>query len=149
MRGGTPSLPLIVAFSKALRLAVTNESKNESAVKLLNEKLVTTLKKYPEIVINKTGYSVPHIVNISLMNIRPETFIHALEKRDIYIGSNTACSHGKMSSTLMAMFKDERRASTSLRICLSHLTSFDDINKFMYSFDIVYNKLKVLGDKDE
>ena len=149
MRGGTPSLPLIVAFSKALRIAVSNQAKNESIVKLLNDKVKSTISKYPEIKINKTNYSVPHILNISLMNIKPETFIHALEKREIYVGSNTACSHGKISSTLMALYGDNSRAATSIRISLSHLTSFDDVNKFLYSFDIVYNKLSELGDKDE
>lgn len=146
LRGGTPSLPLIVAFSKALRIAVTNTAKNESVVKLLNDKLKATLVKYPDIKINKTVYSVPHILNISLSGIKPETFIHALEKRDIYVGSNTACSSGRLSSTLMALYDDQKRAGTSIRICLSHLTSFDDINKFLYSFDIVYNKLSGLGD---
>lgn len=147
LRGGTPSLPLIVAFSKALRLAITNQSKNESSVKVLNDKLHNTMEKYTDIKINRTSYSIPHIYNISLMNIKPETFIHALEKRDIYIGSNTACSHGSMSSTIMALYNDEERASTSLRICLSHLTSVDDVNKFLYSFDIVYKKLSVLGEE--
>lgn len=149
LRSGTPNLPLIVAFSKALRLAVTNVSKNESVVKLLNDKLSTTIAKYPKIKINKTAYSIPHIFNISLMNIKPETFIHALEKRDIYVGSNTACSKGDISSTILAVYADEQRAKTSLRICLSHLTSFDDINKFLYSFDIVYNKLSELGWENE
>lgn len=146
LRGGTPSLPLIVAFSKALRIAVNNQNKNESAVKLLNDKLLESMKKYPDIKINKTSYSIPHIFNISLMNIKPETFIHALEKRDIYVGSNTACSHGSISNTVIALYNDERRASTTLRICLSHLTSFDDVNKFMYSFDIIYKKLSSLND---
>lgn len=145
LRSGTPSLPLIVAFSKALRLAITNETKNESVVKLLNEKLTAIIAKYPKIMINKTNYSIPHIFNISLMTIRPETMIHALEKRDIYVGSNTACSKGGTSSTIMAIYDDEARANSSLRICLSHMTSFDDINKFLYSFDIVYNKLLELG----
>lgn len=145
LRGGTPCLPLIVAFSKALRIAVTSVSKNESVVKLLNDKLRSTISKYPDIKINKTNYSIPHILNISLMNIKPETFIHALEKRDIYVGSNTACSHGKISQTVMAVYNDEVRASTTIRISLSHLTSFDDLNKFLYSFDIVYNKLNELG----
>lgn len=149
LRSGTPNLPLIVAFSKALRLAVTNESKNESVVKLLNEKLTSTIAKYPKIKINKTNYSVPHIFNISLMTIRPETMIHALEKRDIYVGSNTACSKGGISTSIMAVYNDTKRANSSIRICLSHLTSFDDINKFLYSFDIVYNKLLELGDENE
>lgn len=149
LRGGTPSVPLIIAFSKALRLAITNETKNESVVKLLNDKLTSTIAKYPKIMINKTNYSIPHIFNMSLMSIRPETFIHALEKRDIYIGSNTACSKGGTSSTIMAIYNDQKRAETSLRVSLSHLTSFDDINKFLYSFDIVYNKLLELGCENE
>lgn len=149
MRAGTPCLPLIIAFSKALRIAITNETKNESVVKLLNEKLTSAIAKYPKIMINKTNYSIPHIFNISLMNIRPETFIHALEKRDIYIGSNTACSKGKTSEAILAVYHDEKRATTSLRISLSHLTSFDDVNKFLYSFDIVYNKLLELGWENE
>lgn len=146
LRGGTPSLPLIVAFSKAIRIAVSNQSKNESMVKLLNDKLYELMKKYPNIKINKTSYCIPHIFNISLMNIKPETFIHALEKRDIYVGSNTACSKLGVSKALMALYNDETRASTSLRICLSHMTSYDDINKFMYSFDIIYKKLESLNE---
>ncbi len=149
LRSGTPCLPLIIAFSKALRLAITNESKNESIVKLLSDKLTATIAKYPGIMINKTNYSIPHIFNLSLMNIRPETFIHALEKRDIYVGTNTACSKGGTSKTIMAIYDDELRANTSLRISLSHMTSFDDINKFLYSFDIVYNKLLELGYENE
>jgi len=146
LRGGTPSLPLIVAFSKALRIAISNLSKNESVIKLLNEKVTSTIAKYPKIKINKTNYSIPHILNISLMNIKPETFIHALEKRDIYVGSNTACSSGNISSAVMAIYEDKQRALTTIRISLSHITSFDDINKFLYSFDIVYNKLSELGE---
>lgn len=149
LRSGTPSLPLIVAFSKALRLAITNQAKNESVVKLLNDKLSSTIAKYPEIIVNKTNYSIPHIYNISLMTIKPETFIHALEKRDIYVGTNTACSKGGPSSSILAVYNDEKRANTSIRICLSHLTSFDDLNKFLYSFDIIYNKLLELNDGNE
>ena len=149
LRSGTPCLPLVVAFSKAIRLAITNETKNESVVKMLNDKLTSTIAKYPKIMINKTNYSIPHIFNLSLMSIRPETFIHALEKRDIYVGTNTACSKGGPSSTIMAVYDDEKRANTSIRISLSHLTSFDDLNKFLYSFDIVYNKLLELGDENE
>jgi len=149
LRSGTPNLPLIVAFSKALRLAISNLSKNESVVKMLNDKLSSTISKYPNIKINKTSYSIPHIFNISLMSIKPETFIHALEKRDIYVGTNTACSKGGPSSSILAVYGDEKRANTSIRISLSHLTNFDDINKFLYSFDIVYNKLLELGDENE
>ena len=149
LRGGTPSLPLIVAFSKAIRLASENVDNQASVVKMLNDKIIEAFKRYKDIKINQTSYTIPHILNISLMNIKPEVFIHALEKRDIYIGSNTACSSAKLSKTVMEVYHDETRASTTLRICLSYMTSFDDISKFLYSFDIVYNKLNSLGEKDE
>ena len=46
----------------------------------------------------------------------------------------------------MDLFNDEKRASTTLRISLSHMTSFEDLNKFLYSFDVIYTKLSKLGD---
>jgi cysteine sulfinate desulfinase/cysteine desulfurase-like protein len=52
----------------------------------------------------------------------------------------------KVSSSVMTIYNDRKRASSTLRICLSHLTSFEDINKFLYSFDIIYKKLSELGE---
>ena len=77
---GTPALPLIVSFSKALRLALKDLAKKEDIVRRYNDKIVQHLLKYPNIKINTSKYCIPHILNISLMGIKPETFIHALEK---------------------------------------------------------------------
>ncbi len=90
--GGTPKTPLIVALSKALRLALDDLNKKEQLVKKHNEKICNVLLKHEDLVFNKTKYSIPHILNISLPKIKPETFIHALEEKEIYISSNTACS---------------------------------------------------------
>ena len=79
------------------------------------------------------------------MDIKPETFIHALEKHHIYVGSNTACSSGKPSATVYNLFKDKKRSLTTLRISLSYLTNNDEISVFLNAFDGIYNKLNELN----
>ena len=79
------------------------------------------------------------------MDIKPETFIHALEKHHIYIGSNTACSSGKISSTVYNLYNDKQRALTTLRISISYLTSNEEISVFLNAFDGIYNKLNELN----
>ena len=95
--------------------------------------------------INKTNYSIPHILNISLMDIKPETFIHALEKYDVFVSSNTACSSGKISAAVLNLYKDKTRALTTIRISLSYLTTNEEIGDFMTIFNKVYNKLEALN----
>ena len=46
---GTPPLPLIAALSKAIRISQTDLEKRERFVNLLNEKIVASLEKYPNI----------------------------------------------------------------------------------------------------
>ena len=141
LRGGTPMLPLVVALSKALRIANTDLENKEAHVNKLNEKICKALEQYSNIALNKTKYSIPHILNISLMNIRPETFLHALEEEEVYVSTNTACSSGDFSSSAMAITNDKLRASTTIRISLSYVTTEEEIDKFLNIFDIEYNKL--------
>jgi len=145
VRPGTPPLPLIVSFSKALRIASTDLDKKEAKIKKFNNRLVEFFNKYPKIMINKTDYSIPNILNISLMDIKPETFIHALEKHEVYVSSNTACSSGKISAGVLNLYGDKKRALTTIRISLSYLTTNIEVEDFMHIFDSVYNKLMELA----
>ena len=144
VRPGTPALPLIVAFSKALRVTLNNLEQKEHFVSKLNEKLVNRLKDYSKIKINKTSYSIPHILNISLMDIKSETFVHAMAEDNIYISTNTACSKGELSNAIMALYNDKKRASTTIRISLSHMTTLDEINEFLRVFEKNYLALSSL-----
>ena len=141
---GTPAVPLIVALSKAVRLATTDLEKRERFIERLNSKIVDALSKYEGIMINKTKYSIPHILNISLRNIKAETFLHALEEYEIYVSTNTACSSGNISSSVLAIYNDRVRAESTLRISLSHLTTTDEVNKFINYFEHIYKKLSGL-----
>lgn len=141
---GTPAVPLIVALSKAVRLATNDLEKRERFIERLNLKIVDALSKYEGVMINKTKYSIPHILNISLRNIKAETFLHALEEYEIYVSTNTACSSGNISSSILAIYNDRVRAESTLRISLSHLTTTDEVNKFINYFEHIYKKLSGL-----
>lgn len=143
-RSGTPALALIASFAKALRLAVEDLDKKYEKVKKLNQKLVSNLEKIDGIVINSNSYSIPHIVNISMPGIKSETFLHALEEKDIYVSTKTACSKDSSASTsLLALNKPIDIASSSIRISLSYLTTEEEIDEFILSFQKIYEKLKL------
>ena len=139
-RGGTPALPLIVSFSKALRIMNDDFDLNIKKVEKLNKELVNSFKKY-DVRLNSNNLCVPHIVNISLKKIKSETFIRALEKENIYISTNTACSSLDESTVLKAITNDKTISTTSIRISLSHYTNMLEINKFISEFENIYNSL--------
>ena len=107
----------------------------------LKEKIVGNLEKYPNIKINKTKYSIPHILNISVLNVMPETLIHSLDKHEIYVSTNTACASGEISHSVMAIYNDNKRAKHTIRISISHVTTTEEINKFLSAFKEEYEKL--------
>lgn len=143
-RSGTPAPALIASFSKALRLILNNMSIKYSHVLNLNNKIKSCLEKYDDVFINSNDYCVPHILNLSVIGIKPETMLHALEEDDIYISTQSACSSSNTrSKAVFALTHDEIRASSSIRISLSYLTTEDEIGKFLDVFDKCYKNLKL------
>ncbi len=147
LRAGTPPLPLIVALSKAIRLCLMDLDKKELYVKKLNEKIVYDLSHYPNLKFNNTKYSIYHVINISLMDIKPESFVHAMEDHEVYISTNTACSSGELSTSVMAIYGDKKRAMTTIRISLSCNTTMDEVNKFLTFFHGEYQRFIRLKSK--
>ncbi len=141
-RSGTPTLPLIVSISKALRLALTDIDKKYSYVKELNKTLKNELVKLDKVKINSNDNSIPHILNISIIGVKPETMQHALEKYGIYVSTQSACSEaGAKSKAVYALTNNIELASSSIRISLSHLTKEEEITYFIDKFKICYNEL--------
>ena len=144
LKPGTPPLPLIASLSKAIRLASDGLEKRERFVSLLNDKITSSLSKYPNIIINKTKYSIPQILNISVMDVMPEVMVHALDKHEIYVSTNTACSSGDISNSVIAIYNDINRAKHTLRISLSYVTTTEEVNRFLEIFKEEYENLSNL-----
>lgn len=141
-RSGTPALPLIVSLAKALRLALTDLDKKIEKVKELNDYLRENVAKYEKVKINSNEYSIPQILNMSIVGCKPETMQHALEEHDVYISTQTACSKGgEMSKAVFALTHDEERAKSSVRVSISYVTTKEEIDGFLKAFDDCYKKL--------
>ena len=144
-RSGTPALPLIVSLSKAVRLALEDIDKKYDYVKELNDYLKNKLTKYERVTINSNKNSIPHILNISILGVKPETMVHALEKDEIYISTKSACSTpNQKSEALYELTKDIEASKSSIRISISYITTKDEIDNFIKYFDICYKELTCL-----
>ena len=133
-RSGTPSTSLIASIAKALRLAYIDIDLKYKHVQKLNDILINNLSKYENVLINHNKYCLPHMLNISITNIKPETFLHALEEDEIYISTQSACSKTDKSRAVYEFTKNEKASTSSLRISISYLTTEEEINKFIKSF---------------
>jgi len=142
-RSGTPPTALIVSMAKALRLSYENLEEKQNKVKELNEYLREKLTK-ANITINSPEDAIPNILNISIERIKPETILHALEEKDIYISTKTACSTSEESTSVFALTKSKEQASHSLRISLSYKTTKEELDTFINSLISIRNGLSKL-----
>ncbi len=131
-------LPLIVSMKEAIKNSIKDLDKKERYINLLNERIVSKLSNIDGIKINKTKYSIPHILNISFDKISSETVCNTLGNKDILVSCN---SKEEISSAVMAIYNDLERSKRTLRISLSHLTTVLEINRFLEIFLVEYNNL--------
>ena len=135
---GEISLPLVVSMKDAIKASIKDLDKKERYVNILNDRIVDKLSKIEGIKINKTKYSIPHILNISFEKLSGETMSNTLSNKEFYVNCN---NNSEISSSVMAIYNDLERSKRTLRISLSHLTTVLEINRFLETFEVEYNKL--------
>lgn len=134
-RSGTPAVALIASLSKAMRLAYQNIEDNYKYVEKFNSKLRNELGKYSTIHINSNDKCLPYILNLSVLEVKPETMLHALEEKEIYISTQTACaSSNSYSKAVYSLTGSKALAETSIRISISYVTKEEEIDAFIKVF---------------
>lgn len=90
---GTPAVPLIAGFAKALELAVKDREGEHARLTLLSGEFVRVVEaSLPEALINQ---SLPNIINISVPNILPELLVLALDRAGLMVSAGPACDFHK------------------------------------------------------
>lgn len=141
-RSGTPATPLIASISKALRLAYEDLDKKNEHIKEVHDYLMDKLSDL-DVSINSNSYCINNVVNFSLKNIKSETMLHALELDDIYVSTQTACSTGNYSKAVYSITHDKDKASRSIRVSISYLTTKEEIDIFIESLKKNIDKLNI------
>ena len=75
--------------------------------------------------------TAPHIVSVSFDGVRSEVLLHALEEKEIYVSSGSACSsnHPGISGTLKAIGVANERLDCTLRFSFSVETQIEQLKQ--------------------
>ena len=138
-RSGTPVIGQICALEKALEITFEKFKERQNYVRNLNSKIRNAILKYDDVKINTILDENPYILNISVNNIKATEFKNKLEEYGICVSIKSACTVTITPSRIvMAMTHDRKRALSSWRISLSHLTKEEDITRFLEIFNKCY-----------
>jgi cysteine desulfurase len=134
VRSGTENVAGVVCMSKALRLILDKLHTESEQFRKVSNELRKGLEKIDGIVINTPEkFAAPHILNFSVPHVKSEVFVHALEEKDIFVSTTSACSSKQktISNTLVAMGIPEERAGSAIRVSLSYYNTLDEVKKVL------------------
>ena len=128
-RSTTENLPGIVATTKALRMALEENSVTGD----LRSKLWKELATKPEIRIFSPEDGASHVLCFAIKGVRGEVVVHAFENHGIYISTTSACSSKKAdsSSTLYAMNVPTEWATGAVRVSFSNDNTKEEVEQFI------------------
>ena len=129
-RSGTENLLGIAAFGAAAADGFAHLRENVLHLRELREYAEQRLGELPVRLNLPAGDRAPHILNITLPDIKSETMLHALSTRGICVSQGSACStHAKkVSSALLAFGLSEAEAECSLRISFGRENTREDVD---------------------
>lgn len=145
LRSGTENVAGAVSCAKALRMSFEAMQQNDGRLAQIQAFLRSELKKIDGVVINSPeNHCAPHILNFSVPKVKSEVLVHALEDRQIYVSTTSACSSKQksFSDTILMMTDDEERAISSIRISLSYENTMEEAKQFTAGLKAVLENLK-------
>ncbi len=131
LRPGTENVALAAGFAEAVRSVAKERDTEKKRLCDLRDKLANEIEKnIPGVVINgDTGRALPHMLNISIPNIKSEYVTLALDRDGVAVSTKSACREGEESRShvISAMADENWRAENTLRFSLGRETRSGDI----------------------
>ena len=130
LRSGTENVLGIAAFGAAVAYLYPRMSEDVAHMTALRDETVERLNALDIAVKLPSGDRAPHIINLTLPNIKSETMLHHLDARGICVSSGSACSsHARaLSRALTAFGCSDREVDCSVRVSLCPDTTRADID---------------------
>jgi cysteine desulfurase len=147
MRSGTENVPGIAGLGQAVKEIYEGHNDKISYLYSLKEMLIEEISKMDGVIVNGVTQdikqSAPHIVSISFEGIRSEVLLHALEDRNIFVSSGSACAsnHPQLSGTLKAIGVKKELLESTLRFSFSVETTQEEIE---YTISVLKELVPIL-----
>lgn len=134
LRSGTENVPGIAGLAKAAELMYAKLEEDAEKLYDLKKYFVEELSKMEGIQVNgipPEGVEgcAPHVVSVSIADIRSEVMLHALEDKGIYVSAGSACASNKpqTSATLKAIGLQKEYWDSTIRFSFSVFTTREEI----------------------
>lgn len=145
MRSGTENVPGIAGLSLAAKTIYNNLDKKVEKMRMLKQHFIEGVEKIENTTIHGLydETSAPHIISVGIAGIRSEVLLHALEDKEIYVSSGSACAsnHPAISGVLKGIGAGKEYLDATLRFSMSEFTTEEEID---YTLETLYNCVPML-----
>ena len=132
MRSGTENVPAIAGLGQAAMEIYQNFESNQTRMYRLRDYFIQEVEQIDGVSVNghKDHRSAPHIVSVSVLGVRSEVLLHALEDKQIYVSAGSACSSNKpaVSRTLQSIGLKRELLESTVRFSFSVHTTKEEID---------------------
>ena len=145
MRSGTENVPGVAGMGAAAKEIYERHREKVDYLYGLKDYFMKRLEEIDGCVINSQPgrESAPQIVSVSFQGVRSEVLLHALEEREIYVSSGSACSsnHPGVSGTLKGIGVKQELLDATLRFSFGMFNKSEEID---YAVQVLKELLPVL-----
>lgn len=145
LRSGTENVPGIAGLGLVAQEMYRDHEAKIGKITGLKDYFIDRALELEDVTVNsqKGGLSAPQIVSLSFKGVRSEVLLHALEDKEIYVSSGSACSsnHPAISGTLKAVGVKKELLDSTLRFSFGLFNTKEEID---YCMDVLKELLPVL-----
>ena len=146
MRSGTDNVPGIAGLGAAAAEAYRDFDEKRAHLEKLKHYLIEGISQIEGTQVNSgEGENwAPHIVSVSFRGVRSEVLLHALEEREIYVSSGSACSSNKklpVSTVLREIHLDHDLLDSTIRFSFCEQNTIEEVT---YCLSVLRELLPVL-----
>jgi cysteine desulfurase len=148
-RAGTESVPAIVAFGEAAKIARDHLDQHAKHLRDLRDRFEKEVSsRIDDIVCNgDREQRLPHISNISFRFIEGEGLLIGLDLQGIAVSTGSACSSGTLepSPVILALGRNDELARGSIRFSFGKDNTQEDVNYVLEVLPQVVERLRALS----
>ena len=148
-RGGTESVPNIVAFGKAAEMALDDLANASKSLKALRDEFENKVgEAIPDIVFNgDREHRLPNISNISFRSIEGEGLLINLDMQGVAVSTGSACSSGSLepSPVIRALGHEDELARGAIRFSFGRYNIAQDIDQVLSILPAAVENLRSLS----
>lgn len=132
-RSGTTNAPGILGLDAAVAAYAAHQQEWVAAMRACKTRLAERLLSLPDAYLNGPAPEdgAPHILNVSFPGVRGEVLLHALEQREIYVSTGSACSAHKKGNNRVLAAAGVRgaRQEGALRLSLCPFNTLEEMDR--------------------